>query len=279
MKTRYQLNKLDFDEFGRPSGLLLINKPAGITSHDVVDRVRALLHYKKVGHAGALDVFSSGLLLILVGKATKLSNELLSQDKAYLARVILGIATETQDPEGRVLADRPGLEFVESELTKGLTSFLGGYEQYVSPFSSVKVGGKKLRKVLRDPNFSYQIVNRDQGRFIVLEPKNDSGNIIEIAIPKRQIGIMEIRLDKYGKITSGELPYQKLEPGREYFFADIYVKCSKGTYIRQLAEDLGAVLKAPASLSSLQRTALGENQLEDAIPYPDLETLLAAQKP
>lgn len=274
MKTRYQLNKLDYDEFGRPSGLLLVDKPAGITSHDVVDQVRRLLQIKQVGHAGALDVFSTGLLLILVGKATKLSNELLSQNKAYLARVIFGISTETQDPEGKVVKNKTGVNFDDALLIKTVAGFLGGYEQYVSPFSSVKVGGKKLRKVLRDSSYTYQIIDRDNGRFIILEPKNVDGKKLEIAIPKRLIDIMEIRVEKQGEIFTEELPFKELEAKQKYYFADIFVKCSKGTYIRQLAEDLGEVLKTPASLALLQRTNIGDYQMSEAIPYTDLDIIL-----
>lgn len=132
------LNKIEIDEFNRPNGLLAINKPAGITSHDVVDQVRKKFKTKRVGHAGALDPFATGVLLILVGTFTKLSEKLILENKEYKARILFGVSTDTQDPEGKVLKTQM-VKLESKDIETTLKSFEGGYEQYVPIFSSVKV--------------------------------------------------------------------------------------------------------------------------------------------
>ncbi len=102
MTIDFPVNNLKRDEFGRPSGIVAVNKPAGVTSHDLVDKLRKQLGTKKVGHAGALDVFADGVMIYLIGKSTKLSDKLMHLDKEYVTTIILGIATDTQDTEGKV---------------------------------------------------------------------------------------------------------------------------------------------------------------------------------
>ncbi len=267
MKTRgakvHEINKLAFDEFGRPHGLLLVDKPAGITSHDVVDIVRREMHTRKVGHAGALDVFSSGLLMILVGNATKWSDEILNQEKAYIARIVFGIETETQDPEGAVLKTDFSFDVDKVQVEKLIESFVGEYEQLVSIYSSVKVEGKKLRKILRDPNWPHEVVVNGNNKTLKFFNKANPEKKYQIEVPKRMVSILEFSLIEFGKISSEQLPFKQLPENSNYCFADVRVKCSKGTYIRQLAEDVGIKAGTCAALSSLRRVELGsylENQ-------------------
>lgn len=266
-----RLNNLYYDEFGRPNGILLVNKPAGISSHDVVNRTRKDLSFKKVGHAGALDVFASGLLLILIGRATKLSNDFLTKDKAYITRVVFGIRTTTQDPEGEIVNTDLDLQLTEPQVIDALNAFAGGYEQYVSIFSSVKVGGKKLRKVLRDPHWSYKVTETENSKTLNLVNKHDDTNTYTIEIPKRKINIYDIHLIKSGSLAAKDLPFIEMPKDQTYFYADIYVKCSKGTYIRQLGEDIGTKLNTVAALAELDRVELADWSKEDAIELDDIK--------
>jgi tRNA pseudouridine55 synthase len=266
-----QVNSLYFDEYGRPNGILLIDKPAGVTSHDIVDVARRALGVRKVGHAGALDVFSSGLLLILVGKATKFSNEFLTQDKAYEARVIFGIETTTQDPEGEVVRVEPQTDLTQARVEQVLGEFAGGYEQYVSIFSSVKVEGKKLRKVLRDPAWTYHLEEFPDKKILHFANRHDPEKKYTLDVPHRPVKIYEIRLIDFGKLKAPALPFKNLpDADAVFYYADVHVKCSKGTYIRQLAEDIGRRLGSAAALANLKRTELGQWKLTDTIKAEDI---------
>jgi len=277
LEVKYELNKLIIDEFGRPSGILLLDKATGKTAHDVVYDVRRKLKFGKVGHAGALDTFSTGLMIILVGKATQLSDKLMGMEKVYKAEMVLGIATKTQDTEGEI----SNVDFIkkpdEDEIKKAIFSFNGGYEQFVSPFSSVKVSGRKLRKVLRDKRYSYKLTstNKDE-RFIELYSR-DSGEIIQkISIPKRFVEIKDINIESIKTAPVEKLPYSKESikkiPTKKFvLIVKFIVRCSKGTYIRQLAEDIGDKLGVPASLINLRRTQIGEY---DEKMILDLEKLI-----
>jgi len=268
--AKYQLNKLIFDDFNRPSGILLLNKPSDISSHDLVDQVRRKYNIKQVGHAGALDVFSSGLMLILVGKATKLSNEILNWDKAYKARIVLGLFNYTQDPEGEIIRSTP--EFIPSteDLLKTLESFKGKYNQFVSIYSSVKVKGVKLRKILRDSRYSFEVIKKDDSKDIVIKRKDSEEVYTTIAVPQREITIYDIKLLENGSKLGKDLPFKGIDPDKQYGYCDIYVKCSKGTYIRQLAEDIGNKLGTDAILATLERTELGILNSSMAINLEDL---------
>lgn len=132
-----------------PEGILLVDKPSGITSHDVVDRVRRIFHMKKVGHAGTLDPMATGLMLILVGKATKVSQYLMSMDKEYTGTMRLGQVTDSQDADGTVTEERPVPEISEADVLEKMKTFLG--DQYQTPpmFSAKKVNGQPLYKLAR----------------------------------------------------------------------------------------------------------------------------------
>jgi len=130
------------------SGILNVNKPAGMTSHDVVDRVRRILRQRRVGHAGALDPLATGVLLICVGQATRLVEYLMDTTKVYRARLRLGITTETHDAQGKVVAERP-VEVTEDEVRQALATFLGPIEQVPPMYSALKHEGIPLYKLAR----------------------------------------------------------------------------------------------------------------------------------
>lgn len=213
-----------------PEGILLVDKPQGITSHDVVDRVRRIFHMKKVGHAGTLDPMATGLMLILVGKATKVSQYLMSMDKEYTGTLRLGQTTDSQDADGTITEERPVPEFSEATVLEAMKSFLG--DQYQTPpmFSAKKVNGQPLYKLAR------------KGKTIAREPR-----VIHVS-----------RFD----LTGLQLP--------EVSFV---VGCSKGAYVRTIANDLGEKLGSGAHLNALRRTGIGEFRIEKA---DTLEVLRAA---
>ena len=203
-------------------GVLLIDKPSGMTSHDVVDRVRRKLKMKRIGHAGTLDPLATGLLIILVGKATKLSQYLMSLDKVYEGTITLGVATNTYDAEGEVMTTISVPELTMDEVSKTLGSFMG--DQYQTPpmFSAVKIDGQPLYKLAR------------KGVEVEREPRF-------------------IRISKF-EATRFESPE-----------IDFTLNCTKGTYVRTLASDIGEKLDCGAHLSSLRRTASDRFNIKDSI--------------
>ncbi|WPJ94064.1 tRNA pseudouridine(55) synthase TruB [Coraliomargarita algicola] len=142
-----------------PEGILLVDKPQGITSHDVVAKMRRVFHMKKVGHAGTLDPMATGMLLILIGKATKASQYLMSMDKEYTGRVKLGVITDSQDADGEITEERPVPELTEVQVKAEMKTFIG--DQYQTPpmFSAKKINGQKLYKLAR------------QGKTVEREPR------------------------------------------------------------------------------------------------------------
>ena len=209
------------------NGILVINKPAGITSHDVVDIIREKFKIKKVGHTGTLDPMATGVLVVLLGRATRLSATFINDDKEYRATLFFGRRTDTQDSTGRVIEERPvnGLDI--DDVKGALDAFLGEIEQVPPMVSAKKYKGKKL----------YQLARK--GKSIERRPC--------------RIRIHEIELLDF------KLP--------EIVFR---VRCSKGTYVRTLCEDIGHLLKNPAHMSALTRTRSGRFSLEQSC---DLETV------
>ncbi len=207
-----------------PKGILVVDKPAGWTSHDVVARTRSLLRVKKVGHTGTLDPMATGVLVLLVGTATKEAKRFENDDKRYAAEVTFGFSTDTHDATGRP-DDRGDASAVDIEkLKETVTALIGTSEQYPPMYSAVKVGGKKL----------YQLARK--------------GKTIE-----RKARIITIH-DIHGDFS-----------GFPVVILDIV--CSKGTYIRSLAHELGESVGCPAHLSALRRTASGSFRIEDAIDF------------
>jgi tRNA pseudouridine55 synthase len=197
------------------SGLLLVDKPTDWTSHDVVNCIRRRFKIKKVGHCGTLDPFATGLLLILMGKGTKLQNALMSTTKAYEGTIHLGITTTTLDREGDILTEQPVEDLTETSIMEVTNRFIGDIEQIPPMTSAVKVNGQRLYKLAR------------QGKEIEREP--------------RSVTIYDL------SITQVNLP-----------FLTFSTTCSKGTYIRTLAEDIGTALGCGAHLKELRRTGIGD---------------------
>lgn len=211
-------------------GILLIDKPRGITSHDVVDRVRRAIKMKKVGHAGTLDPLATGLLLILVGKATKLSQYLMGFDKSYKGTILLGQSTDSHDSEGIITSVAPVPAINDEDITVFMNYYLG--DQYQTPpmFSAKKIDGKPLYKLAR------------KGKIIEREPRF-------------------IRVNSF-KLLRWESPE-----------IDFTIACSKGTYVRTLANDLGQKIGCGAHLTKLSRTAIEKFQLHDATPLESFEAM------
>jgi tRNA pseudouridine55 synthase len=214
---------------GRSSGLegvLVVDKPAGPTSHDVVQTVRRALGESRVGHTGTLDPAATGVLVLCVGRATRLVRFLQAGRKTYAARMVLGVTTDSQDADGAVLRRVPAGHVDERTLCEALTRFQGRIEQVPPMVSAVKVDGERLHAKAR------------RGEEVAREPRT---------------------------VTIDDLILDTFEPG-EHPEASFLVTCSAGTYIRTLAHDVGEVLGVGGSLQGLRRLANGPFTVEDAHP-------------
>ena len=203
------------------SGILIINKPAGPTSHDIVDKIRKITKVKKVGHAGPLDPFAKGVLIILMGRATKSQQDFINMRKTYTATIFLGATSNTYDKTGKIITLESSL-IKHSAVKKTIKQFVGEIEQTPPAFSAVKIKGKK----------AYELARKG------IKPK----------LKPRKIKIYKIKLLKYN------WPY-----------LEIKIKCSKGTYIRSLANDIGKNLGCGAYLKELTRNKIGKFNLKKAI--------------
>lgn len=217
------------------NGVFPIFKEKGLTSHDVVYKMRKILHMKKVGHTGTLDPDVTGVLPIVVGEATKLTEYMQIKDKSYSAEVTLGISTETEDASGDVTDTLEMERLPDEAVDMTLKSFIGEYNQQVPLYSSVKVAGKKLYEYAR------------------------SGEAVER--PVKTVFIRQIE-------RTGEIEFD----GNTVRF-NIDVTCSKGTYIRTLAVDIGRALGVPAHMSGLIRTASCGFNISDTVTLEGLRTL------
>jgi tRNA pseudouridine55 synthase len=203
-------------------GVLLVAKPAGVTSHDVVESIRRV-RAAKTGHAGTLDPFATGLLVVLVGRGTRLQQYMVGLPKAYRAVARLGAVSDTGDPTGDVAST--GAEADEESLRRALPRLTGEIEQRVPAYSAVKVGGERL----------YRKARRGE----------------EVEAPARRVVIEMLDLVRF------DAEAQK---------AELEVRCSSGTYIRQLVADLGELCGAGAYCVELERTEVGPFLLADADP-------------
>ncbi len=215
-------------------GVLLVDKPAEHTSHDVIARLRGILRTRKIGHAGTLDPMATGLLIVLVGKATRVSQFIISLDKEYEGTIELGKTTNSQDADGEVMETRPVPALSEADVKAALQGFLG--DQYQTPpmFSAIKIGGVPLYKKAR------------QGEAVEREP--------------RFIRVMSWELTRFG------LPR-----------FDFRLRCTKGTYVRTLAHDLGQKLGCGGHLAALRRTAAGSFSVADALTLDQIEAMSALE--
>lgn len=210
------------------NGFVVIDKPAGITSHDVVSRVRRILGTRKVGHTGTLDPFATGVLPVAVNDGTKVIPFLDEGSKTYEALLRLGVATDTLDMTGTILSETDPSSITREQLISCFNDFTGAVSQIPPMYSAIKQNGQPLYKLAR------------QG--------------VEVERKARDVEIYSLEL------LSFDLPH-----------ASIRVVCSRGTYVRSLADDIGRQLGCGAALQELRRTASGPFHIENAVTLTDLE--------
>ena len=208
-------------------GLLLVNKPPTWTSHDVVAKVRRHFQLKKVGHGGTLDPMATGLLVLLLGRATKLSNRVMSSDKTYEGTICLGLSTNSQDADGEIIEKRDTTHVTPAMVQQHMAAFIGDSMQTPPMYSAIKKNGVPLYKLAR------------KGKTVNREPRL-------------------IHLYEFAYLRSN-LPY-----------VDFRLHCTKGTYVRTLASDLGDQLGCGAHLSALCRTGSGALRISQALPLADV---------
>ena len=209
-------------------GFLIIDKPAGITSHDVVNRVRRILNTRKAGHTGTLDPFATGVLPIAVGEGTKAIPFLDEGNKEYEAVILLGTVTDTLDYTGAVLKEADWSTVTASSLQESMATLTGTISQIPPMYSAIKQGGQPLYKLARKG--------------------------VEVERQPRQVTIQTFEL------LACDFPELTVQ-----------VRCSRGTYIRTLADDLGRLLGCGACLTSLRRTMSGPFRIDDALSLEQLE--------
>lgn len=213
------------------NGILIIDKPKGITSRGVVDTVVKKFNTKKVGHTGTLDPIATGVLVVCVGNGTKLVSELTCDDKEYISSVELGILTDTLDNTGNILKEENSIKTKE-DIIDVLDSFKGKYMQEVPIYSAVKINGKKLYEYAREN--------------------------IDIKLPKREVEITNIEL-------IGDIEYKNNKTLFKF-----RCSVSKGTYIRSLIRDVASRLNTVGIMTDLRRIRQGKFKIEDSITLEEL---------
>jgi len=212
-------------------GIVVVDKPAGMTSHDVVGRCRRLFGTRKVGHAGTLDPMATGVLVIGIERATKILGLISGTSKSYAATIRLGRSTTTDDAEGEVLRDNPASDVSDSAISAAIGDLRGEISQRPSAVSAIKIGGKR----------AYHLVREGQ----------------DVDIPARTV-----RVDRFDVL--------EVRHDGPFVDVDVEVDCSSGTYIRALARDLGATLGVGGHLTALRRTRVGGYGLDHARTLDDL---------
>jgi len=216
-------------------GLLVVDKPPGMTSHDVVSRVRRLARTRRVGHAGTLDPMATGVLVLGVERGTRLLTYLVGGDKRYTTTMRLGRSTITDDSEGEVTAEVSAAGVTEEAVRAAARAFVGDIDQVPSAVSAIKVGGVR----------SYARVRRGE----------------EVDLPARRVRITSLDVHDVRIVHDGPAVVVDL---------DAEVWCSSGTYVRAIARDLGAALGVGGHLTALRRTAVGDFTLDQAVTLEDL---------
>lgn len=218
--------------FSDPDGILPVDKPAGMPSHVIVTTLRRKFGFSKVGHGGTLDPDATGLLLILLGKGTKISDRVMGGDKIYTGTIRFGAATTTQDRLGEVIEQHSTGALTETAIHEAIRrDFIGDLFQKPPMYSAVKIAGQPL----------YKLAVRGE----------------ECAREERFIHVFSFKITAF-------------RPADERAEADFEVRCTKGTYVRTLAHDLGQTLGVGAHLCALRRTASGKVGIERATPFADL---------
>ncbi|MFD1861221.1 tRNA pseudouridine(55) synthase TruB [Aeromicrobium camelliae] len=217
------------------AGIVVVDKPAGWTSHDVVGRMRRLAQTRKVGHAGTLDPMATGVLLLGIGRATRLLGHLQLADKEYLATIRLGESTVTDDAEGEVTASNDASGLRREQIVQAMRPLTGDIEQVPSKVSAIKINGQR----------SYARVRAGE----------------DVELPARPVHV-------------GVFDATDVRPGERTVDVDVRVVCSSGTYVRALARDLGSALGVGGHLTMLRRTRVGGFTLAEAHTLEDLERRL-----
>ncbi|MDT4976808.1 MAG: tRNA pseudouridine55 synthase [Pseudonocardiales bacterium] len=207
-------------------GLVIVDKPAGLTSHDVVGRLRRLAHTRRVGHAGTLDPMATGVLVLGIDKATRLLHHLVLTDKAYTATIRLGQATVTDDADGAVQSSASAAGVDEAAVRAALLPLTGEILQAPSSVSAIKIDGQRAYKRVRD------------------------GEAVEL--PARPVTVTRFEGVDFSR------------PGADLLDVDVEVECSSGTYVRALARDLGRALGTGGHLTALRRTRVGPFTIDQA---------------
>lgn len=213
-------------------GLLLVNKPKNMTSRDVVNRVSKVFKLEKIGHSGTLDPMATGVLVLCIGKATKIASLIIDYQKEYIAEITLGIETDTLDSEGKIIKKKIVKGITKNQIIKVLNNFVGPIKQEVPLYSAVKVKGKRL----------YEYARRN----------------IDVKLPFREVIIDDLKLIDDLVIDNHHLKFK--------------IKCmvSKGTYIRSLARDIAYQLNTVGYLSSLVRIKQGQFKIDDCYSLKDI---------
>ena len=214
-------------------GLIVVDKPGGMTSHDVVSRIRRLAKTRRVGHGGTLDPMATGVLIIGVNRATRLLTYVIGSTKSYTATIRLGESTVTDDAEGDVVTRVPADAVTDDAIRAGLAAQTGEISQVPSAVSAIKINGERAYKRVRD------------------------GETVELAARTVTVSRLEILAIRRTEDTLVDV--------------DVDVTCSSGTYIRAIARDLGTVLGVGGHLTALRRTAVGGLTLAEASTLPQLE--------
>jgi tRNA pseudouridine55 synthase len=215
-------------------GLLVVDKPAGLTSHDVVARVRRLAKTRRVGHGGTLDPMATGVLVIGVNRATRLLTYVIGSRKVYRATIRLGETTVTDDAEGDVTAVVPARGVTDDAVRAALAGQTGEIDQVPSAVSAIKIDGRRAYKRVREGE--------------------------ELELPARRVTVYRL-----------EVLDVRRPPGRDVIDVDVDVECSSGTYIRAIARDAGRALGVGGHLTALRRTAVGGFTLAEAATLAELE--------
>ena len=234
------------------SGLLIVDKPQGVTSHDIVAAVRGVLHMKRVGHAGTLDPMATGVLVVGFGNATRLLNVIVEHDKTYEATIRLGQRTTTDDADGEIVSTRPAPAMSREALQAVVDArFTGTIEQVPNAYSAIKINGQRAYDLARDgqevrlkarPVTIHEFAVLDARPVLVASGEDRSGDALEGRTPEG------------GESRDGSVPALDV---------DVRVACSAGTYIRALARDLGEALGVGGHLTRLRRTRVGRYRAED----------------
>ena len=217
-------------------GLVVVDKPAGWTSHDVVARTRKLAGTRRVGHAGTLDPMATGVLVLGIGKATRLLGHLALTDKAYDATIRLGVTTVTDDADGEPVSTTPAGHVDDAAIRSAVSALTGDISQVPSSVSAIKVDGERAYKRVRD------------------------GDTVELAARPVTVSVFAVRATRRTA---------------DVIDLDVTVECSTGTYVRALARDLGAALGVGGHLTALRRTRVGPYELAEAHTLEALEKSFA----